>query len=143
MEFKILYDLNRDIINIRTEAFIIGRGVSPEIELDGRDSQLEHFCLYEGNKLLAYLRAEEAGKLVHIGRVAVCKEMRNHGLGRKLLEYLFETVESRGFEGVELSAVDTAVGFYEKLGFVGEGDYYMETGVPHIYMKYMFNKKDK
>ncbi len=135
MEFKILNDLNNDIINIRKEAFIIGRGVPKETELDGRDGELTHFCLYDGDTLLAYLRAEQTENYLHIGRVAVKKDKRKNGLGRKLMEHLFDYAKSKQFNFIELSAVDTAVGFYEKMGFVSEGNFYLETGVPHIYMK--------
>ncbi len=138
MEFKILDDLNTDIISIREEAFIKGRGVPREIELDGKDSFLKHFCLYDEGKLLAYLRSEEMGKLLHIGRVAVKENQRGKGYGRKLLDYLLAYAKKSGFEGVELSAVDTAVGFYEKLGFVKQGNFYLEAGAMHIYMIFKF-----
>ena len=55
----------------------------------------------------------------------------------KLCEYAMEN----GYLGVELSAVETAVGFYQKQGFETIGDYYLETGVPHIYMKKEFALK--
>lgn len=135
MEFKVLNDLNDDIIAIREEAFIKGRGVPREIEIDGRDSELLHFCVYEEKTLLAYLRAEDIGGMLHIGRVCVKKDTRKSGYGRVLMDFLFKYAMDNGFSAVELSAVDTAVGFYEKMGFIPEGDYYLETGVPHIYMK--------
>lgn len=143
MEFKILDDLNKDIIAIREEAFIKGRGVPREIELDGKDSILKHFCLYHEDRLYAYLRAEAVGELLHIGRVAVAEDLRGQGYGRELLGYLLEHAKTNGFKGVELSAVNTAVGFYEKLGFVAEGDYYDEAGAPHIYMIFKFDKREK
>ena len=135
MEFKILGDLNDDIIAIREEAFIKGRGVPRDVEIDGRDSELLHFCVYEGKTLLAYLRSEDIGKMLHIGRICVKKDCRKKGYGRILMDFLFGYAKENGFSAVELSAVDTAVGFYEKIGFVAEGDFYLETGVPHIYMK--------
>ena len=136
MEFKILNDINEDIVAIRHEAFVIGRGVPVEIELDGRDSELLHFCMYDKDKLISYLRAEDIGNgMMHIGRVATSAHMRGKGYGRELFEYLFKYARENGFKSLEVSAVHTAVGFYEKLGFVSEGDYYLETGVNHIYMK--------
>lgn len=135
MEFRILDNLNDDIVAIRTEAFIVQRGVPKEVELDGRDGEMKHFCLYDGEKLVAYLRAECKGKFLHIGRVAVSTELRKMGYGRKLLDYLCDYAKTQGYKAVELGAVHTAQGFYEKMGFVAEGDYYEETGVPHIYMK--------
>lgn len=138
MEFKILDNLNEDIIAIRTEAFIVGRNVPKEVEFDGRDGEMKHFCLYDGDKLVAYLRAERKGNMLHIGRVAVSAELRKMGYGRQLLDFLCDCAKDKGYKAVELSAVNTAQGFYEKMGFVAEGDYYEETGVPHIYMKKEF-----
>lgn len=135
MEYKILNDINDEIRDLRVRTFVIGRGVPEEIELDGKDPYLLHFCIYDDDKLLAYLRAEDIGDMLHIGRVCVEESLRNQGLGRRLLDFLFQYAKDNGFSAVELSAVDTAVGFYERIGFIAEGDYYLETGVPHIYMK--------
>lgn len=135
MEYKILNDINDEIRDLRVRTFVIGRGVPKEIEIDGKDPELLHFCIYEDGKLLAYLRAEDIGDMLHIGRVCVEEKIRKKGLGRKLLEFIENYAKDNGFLAVELSAVDTAVGFYEKCGFTAEGDYYLETGVPHIYMK--------
>ena len=140
MEFKILDNLNEDIIAIRTEAFLVQRNVPKEVELDGRDGEMKHFCLYDGEKLVAYLRAECKGEILHIGRVAVSTELRKMGYGRQLLDYLCDYAKTQEYKGVELGAVHTAQGFYEKMGFVAEGDYYEETGVPHIYMKKVLKK---
>ena len=89
MEFKILNDLNEDIIAIRDEAFIKGRGVPRDVEIDGRDSELMHFCVYDGDTLLAYLRAEDIGDMLHLGRICVKKDMRKSGYGRILMDFLF------------------------------------------------------
>lgn len=135
MEYKILNDINDEIRDLRVRTFVIGRGVPEEIEIDGKDPELLHFCIYEDGKLLAYLRAEDIGDMLHIGRVCVDENLRKQGLGRKLLEFLFRYAKEKCYSAIELSAVDTAVGFYEKCGFTAEGDYYLETGVSHIYMK--------
>lgn len=135
MEFKILHNLNDDIIAIRDEAFIKGRGVQREIEFDGKDSGCAHFCVYEKDTLLAYLRAEDIGDMLHLGRICVKQSHRNKGYGRILMNFLFRHAIEDGFSALELSAAHTAVGFYEKVGFISEGDFYLETGVPHIYMK--------
>lgn len=135
MEFRVLNDLNEDIVALRNEAFVVGRGVPPEVELDGKDKGLLHFCLYDGDVLVSYLRAEEHGHYWHLGRVATRADRRMQGLGRRLMEYVFSVARKQGMAFVELGAVKTAQGFYEKLGFVTVGDDYMETGVPHIHMK--------
>lgn len=134
MEFKILNDINDDIVNIRTKTFVIGRGVPEEIDFDGKDKGLMHFCLYESDKLMAYLRAEKIDDYLHIGRVCVEESSRKRGYGAFLMEKLFEYSKENDIQMIELSAVDTAVGFYERMGFVTKGEFYMEAGAPHIYM---------
>ena len=44
-------------------------------------------------------------------------ELRKNGYGRILMEKLCEYAKEKGYSGVELSAVETAVGFYKKQGF--------------------------
>lgn len=138
MEFKLLYDTTDEIKKLRFDTFVIERGVPKELEFDGKDSEFLHFTLWEGDKIIACLRANENDELLHMGRFAVVKELRKNGYGKILIEKLEEYAKEKGFSGIELSAVETAVGFYEKMGFEKIGDFYLETGVPHIYMKKEF-----
>lgn len=138
MEYRLLHDTNEEIKQLRYNTFVVERGVPPELEFDGKDNEFLHFTLYEDDKILACLRANENGNLLHMGRFAVVKDLRKKGYGKILMEKLCEYAKENGFDGVELSAVETAVGFYEKMGFSKIGDFYLETGVPHIYMKKEF-----
>ena len=140
MEFKLLYDTNDGIKKLRYDTFVIERGVPQELEFDGKDSEFLHFTLWEEDEVVACLRVNENGNLLHMGRFAVKKELRKNGYGRILMEKLCEYAKEKGYSGVELSAVETAVGFYKKQGFETIGDYYLATGVPHIYMKKEFGK---
>lgn len=138
MEFKLLHDTNDGIKKLRYDTFVIERGVPEDLEFDGKDNEFLHFTLWEDDKVVACLRANENGNLLHMGRFAVEKELRKKGYGRILMEKLCRYAKENGYFGVELSAVETAVGFYKKQGFDTIGDYYLETGVPHIYMKKEF-----
>ena len=141
MEFKILTDTNDEIKRLRYDTFVVERGVPEELEFDGKDNEFLHFTLWEGEKIIACLRVNENGDLLHMGRFAVEKSQRKNGYGKILMEKLTEYAKEKGYSGIELSAVETAVGFYEKQGFMTIGDYYLETGVPHIYMKKEFTLK--
>ncbi len=141
MEFKILTDTNDEIKRLRYNTFVVERNVPEELEFDGKDNEFLHFTLWDGEKIIACLRVNENGDLLHMGRFAVEKELRKNGYGKILMEKLTEYAKEKGYKGIELSAVETAVGFYEKQGFITIGDYYLETGVPHIYMKKEFTLK--
>ena len=138
MEFKILHDTNEEIKKLRYDTFVVERGVPKELEFDGKDSEFLHFTIWEGDELVACLRANENGNLLHMGRFAVKKSLRKNGYGRILMGKLCQYAKENGYRGIELSAVNTAVGFYDKQGFLKIGDFYLETGVPHIYMKKEF-----
>ena len=135
MEFKILDDTNEEIKTLRTQAFIIEKNVPKEIEFDGRDKEHKHFCLYENNELIACARGEILGPVMHLGRVTVKNTRRGSGLGRILFNFIEEYASENGCTKLELGAVETAIGFYEKIGFKPFGEYYMEVGWAHINME--------
>jgi predicted GNAT family N-acyltransferase len=71
----------------------------------------------------------------HIGRMAVRKPWRGQGVGALVMEHLMERARQRGDREVVLSAQTHAVGFYEKFGFVAEGDEYLDCDIPHRDMR--------
>ena len=67
----------------------------------------------------------------HIGRMAVLREWRGRGVGTALLRALMEEGRKQGFERLILAAQVQAMPFYEKEGFVAEGDVFDDAGIPH------------
>lgn len=134
MEFKIYNDSNSEISELRKQTFVVEKNVPESIEFDGKDSEYLHFCLYDCDVLVACARVNESGENIHVGRVAVRTEVRGKGIGKKLFDYISDYAEKNNFKAIELGAIQTAVGFYEKIGFVTVGDYYEEAGWPHIDM---------
>ena len=85
MEFKILTDTNDEIKRLRYNTFVVERNVPEELEFDGRDNEFLHFTLWDGEKIIACLRANENGDLLHMGRFAVDKDLRKNGYGSVLM----------------------------------------------------------
>lgn len=73
--------------------------------------------------------ALEGGKL---RAMAVDAQIR--GIGRLLVARLEEEARARGIARIDLHARQTARGFYEKLGYVAEGEPFVEVTIPHIAM---------
>jgi predicted GNAT family N-acyltransferase len=48
--------------------------------------------------------------------------------------------EKRRIGEIALHARETAVGFYEKLGYVVSGERFTEVGIPHWYMQKNMNR---
>lgn len=73
--------------------------------------------------------ALEGGKLR-----AMAVDAQTRGIGRLLVARLEEEARARGLARIDLHARRTAVGFYEKLGYVAEGEPFVEVTIPHIAM---------
>lgn len=119
------------ILAIRLEVFVTEQGVPSELEVDGRDPECIHALAFCDDKPVGTGRLLPDG---HIGRVAVLKTYRNQGVGAAIMKRLIEEARKRGFEEVLLSSQTAAIRFYERLGFVSEGDVYLEAGIDHIDM---------
>jgi len=66
--------------------------------------------------------------------MAVCNDYQGQSIGRKLINETEITLQQKGFNNIELNARKVALGFYETLGYVTEGDYFLENGIEHIKM---------
>jgi len=75
------------------------------------------------------------GAYVKIGRMAVVRERRGAGVGRRILEFLIESARRRGVKRVMLDAQVHAEGFYRKQGFTPMGDVFEEAGILHRRMQ--------
>ena len=78
----------------------------------------------EDEKILGYCGIVMAIDEGDITNVAVTPSMRNQGIGKKLLEKLFEETKSRGVNKIFLEvreSNESAIHVYEKVGFVVNG----------------------
>jgi predicted GNAT family N-acyltransferase len=69
-----------------------------------------------------------------IGRMAVLRRLRETGLGRQVLLALVAQAKGRGDREVLLNAQRSAEGFYQRLGFVAQGEPFEEAGIAHVAM---------
>ncbi|MFM9281850.1 GNAT family N-acetyltransferase [Paenibacillus jiagnxiensis] len=67
-------------------------------------------------------------------QVAVDAAVQGQSIGRRMVEFAEQTALELGFAEILLHARLSAVPFYEKLGYVKEGDLFTEVGIPHFHM---------
>ena len=93
----------------------------------------EHGELLGGARLLP--TAGDAARQVR--QVAVFDHVRRRGVGRALMRALEAKAAEEGARAVWLNARDTAYVFYERLGYVAEGDAFVSavTGIVHRRMR--------
>jgi predicted GNAT family N-acyltransferase len=114
---------------VREAVFIREQGVSAELEWDGLDEDSHHMLALSNSG-----QAIGCGRILpnaHIGRIAVMPEWRGKKVGTALLEGLMAYASSRGYPEVDLDAQVQALPFYERFGFVAEGDVFMDASIPH------------
>lgn len=121
---------------LRRVVFIEEQGVSEADEVDGLDGKAIHLLAWDGACPVGTARLLVKGEVGKIGRVCVLPEVRGTGLGAALIAAaLEELARVPGVTEAYLGAQSHATGFYEKLGFVAEGDEFLDAGIPHRHMR--------
>ena len=118
---------------VRHAVFVEEQKVPAEIELDEFDPVSLHALAFDrAGRLLGTGRLLPDG---HIGRMAVLRQARGLGVGGALLTALMQAARARGDREVALSAQTHAIPFYERFGFVADGEEYDDAGIPHRRMR--------
>ncbi|HZK70492.1 MAG TPA: GNAT family N-acetyltransferase [Clostridia bacterium] len=71
---------------------------------------------------------------IKVRQVAVDELFRGKHIGTKLTIYAEDLAKRLDYKRIILNARKTAVEFYEKLGYLKEGDEFLEVGIPHFRM---------
>lgn len=128
-------ELQQDAKAIREQVFIDEQSITPCDEWDELDAVSTHFVLYQDQQAVATARL-----LVNdsIGRVAVLKTARGQNLGLTLMQYVIAYAKQQGRVSVHLSSQVHAIPFYQRLGFITQGEQYLDCDIPHISMRLVF-----
>lgn len=86
---------------------------------------------------VARLLGEREEPLRQLRQVAVEPAVHGTGVGRALIGELERIAAMEGATEIVLNARDTAIPFYERLGYIAEGDVFVSelTGIPHRFMR--------
>lgn len=118
---------------VRRLVFILEQRVPEELEWDEADVSALHALAEDDDG-----HAIGTGRLLsdgHIGRMAVLREWRGHGVGAAILDALIVAARERGLGEAVLNAQTHALGFYERRGFIAEGTEFQDAGIPHRLMR--------
>lgn len=128
-------DARAQCLAIRMAVFVDEQQVPAELELDEYDGIATHLLLTENGKPLATARLLDKHGVAKIGRVAVVQGARGRGLGLHVMEAVLEEARRQGFSHAMLDSQSYAIPFYEKLGFMAEGEEFDDAGIPHRLMR--------
>ena len=124
---------------LRLAVFVEEQHVPEHEEWDGNDEAALHVVARD-----AAGQAIGTGRLLpdgRIGRMAVAKDWRGKGVGGALLRELIRQAHERGHHEAVLSSQVHAIPFYERFGFVAEGQEYDDAGIPHRTMRMSLHDK--
>ena len=131
--------VTRDIVTcqrLRRLVFIEEQGVSEADEVDGLDGSAIHLLAFHGTEPVGTARLLVKGEVGKIGRVCVLPVARGTGLGAALIRAALDVLRDQpGLTSAYLGSQSHATGFYEKLGFVVEGEEFLDAGIPHRHMR--------
>lgn len=119
--------------SVREAVFICEQSISEELEWDGLDEGCRHaLALSHQGGAIGCGRMMVDG---HIGRIAVLAPWRKKKVGTAVMEALLDFARAHDYPQVDVDAQTHAVPFYRGLGFVEQGDVFLDAGLPHIKMR--------
>ena len=127
------------LLQLRAEVFVVEQNC-PYLDMDDKDYKSFHVLGYENEKLIACSRLVPPGLSYElepaIGRVVAHSIVRKSGYGKLLMEYsIIETKKRFNTSVIVIGAQCYLDKFYQNLGFVPEGEMYLEDNIPHMTMR--------
>ncbi|MGV0605419.1 GNAT family N-acetyltransferase [Mycolicibacterium sp. XJ1904] len=126
-----------ELLKLRVEVFVVEQAI-PYPELDGRDllAETRHFWLETSTgEVISTLRLMEehpgGQKGFRIGRVCTKREVRGQGHSTRLLQAALAEV---GDYPCRIDSQTYLADMYARLGFVRDGEEFMQDGIPHVPM---------
>lgn len=122
---------------LRRAVFIDEQGVPEALEWDGLDAVARHFLALESALAseppvaLGTARMRIVDGLAKAERVAVRRDARTRGVGRRLMRAIEDHARERGLPAIVLHAQVAAIPFYERLGYRAHGEIFLDAGIDH------------
>lgn len=91
-------------------------------------------CSIDGKLVGCLVLKPIDARQIQMRQVAVDERVKGRGIGRMMVRYSEELARKLGFQEMVLHARETAVPFYEQLGYSRVGDRFTEITIPHWVM---------
>ena len=125
-----------ELVQLRTK--ILRKPLGLEFTIDQLSNEYNdfHFGIYNQElKLLGGMIFNNTGNnTLKMRQVAVDDVCQNKGIGKFMVKQSEEWAKERGFNKIELNARDSAIPFYQSLGYDAEGEIFIEVSIPHLKM---------
>lgn len=103
-----------------------------------------HLGCWDSGMLVACLVLKPVGgRQIRMRQLAVSQHLQGRGFGTRLVKYSESFAKQHGYHEIVLHARESAIEFYEKLGYQKRGEQFIEVTIPHYQMwKILVKNKD-
>lgn len=123
-------------LRIRNRVFVREQNIPIEEERDEDDDTAIHVIALLQGKIVGTGRVViQDGESARIGRMAVDRGFRQHGIGGRILSLLEKEARSRGSRCAVLHAQEYIKAFYVKRGYEEHGGVFLEVDIAHVEMR--------
>ena len=122
------------ILTLRRIVFVREQNVPPKIEFDGLDKESTHIIVKLGKEMIGCARIRSFNGKIKLERIAILKEYRSQGFGKRLIQYLLYYSKQGNAKEIIVHAQYHMKSFYEEFGFKTRGKTFREAGIKHIEM---------
>ena len=143
------------ILKARSQVFVVEQNCAYQ-DMDEVDFDCLHLIAHKNEALVGYCRIigpefnpkksleNPSHSMPAIGRVLVLNDHRGNGLARQIMTHAIKYCRKKyGKKPIIISAQTYLLSFYESLGFMPEGGYYLEDNIEHVIMVLPVLKKVK
>ena len=122
------------VLTIRKDVFIRGLNIPEHLEIDENEDVATYVLAYIKNNPVGTARWRKTEKGIKLERFAVLDKYRLNGIGAKITKFILNNLKET--QPIYLFAQESAIKFYEKLGFKSIGNLFEEVGIKHQKMIY-------
>jgi ElaA protein len=125
------------VLALRQSILVVEQS-SPYPDLDFVDQVADHLLITDNDVLIGYARCHgplPGNAYASFGRLAVAGQYRGTGLGKELVGRLLARLAEGSCPDVLIGAQLYLEEFYQRFGFVRDGEPYDDVGVPHVNMQ--------
>jgi GNAT superfamily N-acetyltransferase len=126
----------RAAVRLRAAVLREPLGVEFTAEEIAAEPQCRHFAACEGQDVVATLLLLPLdAATAKMRQVAVRPDRQRGGVGAALVRFAEEWAREHGYREIVAHARETAVSFYERLGYQAEAETFLETTIPHRFVR--------
>ena len=123
------YDEKEFVISIRRIVFIQELNIPEHMEIDDNEDLATYVLAKVEGKNVGTARWRETNSGIKLERFAVLNQYRSYGVGTAMTKFILKQLDQSKL--IYLNAQESAISFYEKLGFDSTGSMFDEVGIAH------------